>query len=119
MNTSSYFSLRQKALDEDIVEKPALAVHADTHAAGLQLINEIPTRELHALIGVKDLRLAITICRVLQGFDAERRLHPNRQTPRQDTAAEPIHHRDQIHKALRQRDVSDVGTPHLVWAVDH
>ena len=71
MNTSSYFRLRYSRSMRDVVEKPPLAVHADTHTADRQLVNEGRTGELHALIGIEDARLAMPIHRILQGFDTE------------------------------------------------
>ena len=49
MNTSSYFRLRPEAFDEDVVEKPPFAVHADPHTTGRQFVNEISAGELHTL----------------------------------------------------------------------
>ena len=43
---------------------------------------------------------------------------PDRQPPCQNPPAEPVHHRNQIHKPLRHRDVRDVRAPHLVRPVD-
>jgi hypothetical protein len=51
---------------------------------------------------------------ILQRLDTERRLHRDRQSPRQHAAAEPIEHDRQIDKATRHRDVRDVHRPHLV-----
>src|SRR5271166_5562745 len=112
------FQAAPQPLDEDVVEKLAFAVHADAHTAGRQLVDESRAGKLYALIGVEDLRRAVSIYRLLQGFDAKPRLHPDRHTPRQNPAAEPVHHRDQIDKALGQRDVRDVRAPHLVRPLD-
>ena len=112
------FQAAPQAFDEDVVEKPPLAVHADAHTAARQFVNEIPAGELHPLIGVEYLRLSVSIQCVLQRLDTERHVQPDRYSPCQNTSAEPVHHRNQIHKAFRQRDVCDVRAPHLVRPVD-
>ena len=48
--------------------------------------------EVFTLIGVEDIRLAVTRQRILQRRDAECRLHRDRQPPRQHTTAEPVEH---------------------------
>src|SRR6202162_5979295 len=45
--------------DEDVVQEPSFTIHADPDAQGLQLTEERRTGELHALIGVENLRLAV------------------------------------------------------------
>src|SRR5437588_12896702 len=40
------FEAAPQAFDEDVVEKPPLAVHADPHTAGRQLVNKIAAGEL-------------------------------------------------------------------------
>src|ERR671911_274942 len=59
-----------KPLDEDVVHAPALAVHADPDAVGLQHAGEVGAGELTALVGVKDLRPAEPTQRLFQGIDA-------------------------------------------------
>src|SRR6478735_6259197 len=44
--------------DEDVVQEPSFAIHADPDAQGLQLTEERRTGELHALVGVENLRLS-------------------------------------------------------------
>src|SRR5271169_926298 len=105
-------------LDEDIVPPGALAVHADGDAVFDQHAGECRAGELAALIRVEDLRLAVASDSVLKRFDAERRLHRDRDAPRQHATAEPIEHNGQIDKAPRHRDVGDVHRPHLVWLRD-
>ena len=46
-------------LDEDIVQKPAFAIHADPDTLGFQLGQERRAGELHALVGVENFRLAM------------------------------------------------------------
>src|SRR5271167_2799138 len=69
-------------LDEDIVPPGALAVHADGDAVFDQHAGECRAGELAALIRVEDLRLAVASESVLKRFDAERRLHRDRDAPR-------------------------------------
>src|SRR5437588_9848450 len=40
------FQAAPQAFDEDVVEKPPLAVHADPHTAGRQLVISISSREI-------------------------------------------------------------------------
>jgi hypothetical protein len=51
---------------------------------------------------------------VLQRFDAECRLHRDRDAPRQHATAEPVEHDSQVDVATRHRDIGDVHRPHLV-----
>ena len=87
---------------------PLLGEHAGEGCAG----------ELRALVGVEDLRLAVTSQGILQRLDAERRLHRDRQPPRQNPAAEPIEHDGEVDEAARHRDVGDVHGPDLVRPCD-
>ena len=70
-----------------------------------------------ALVGIEDLGLPVAE-RVLQGFDAEARIEQIRQTPGQHVAAHPVHHRDQIEKPARHRNVGDIGRPDLADSLD-
>jgi hypothetical protein len=38
--------------------------------------------------------------------------------PRQDVAAVPVHHHDQVEKAAGHRDIRNVGGPYLVRPID-
>jgi hypothetical protein len=60
------FQAAPQPFDEDVVEKPPFAVHADPHAASRQFVNEVSAGELHTLISVEYVRLPISIHRVLQ-----------------------------------------------------
>ena len=77
------------------------------------------TGELRALIGVEDVWLAVTSQSLCQRLDAERRLHGDRQPPRQHPAAEPVEHHGQIDEPARHRDVGDIHRPHLIRPLDH
>jgi hypothetical protein len=108
------FDRPPQPLDEHVVAPSSLAVHADRDLPATERAGECSTSELAALVGVEDLRLAEPRQRFFERFDAERRLHRDRQPPRQHTAAEPVDHRRQIHEAARHRDVGDVHRPDLV-----
>ena len=57
--------------------------------------------------------------RMFADVEAELRLQRDRQPPRQNLTAEPIHHRRQINKAAGHRDVRDVHRPNLVGPIHH
>src|SRR5215475_8545895 len=100
--------------NEDVIEEPALAIHAHAYTMTFQLIEKRSTGELYALIGVEHLRLAKALHRLLQRFHTEIGVHTNRQLPSQHPAAEPIHHSHQIDESLGHRDISDIRAPHLI-----
>jgi len=75
------FDAAPEALDQDIVAPRASAVHADRDLALDEHVGEDLRGELAALVGVEDLGLAMPGHRLLQGFDAERGLHRDRQAP--------------------------------------
>src|SRR5215217_7396216 len=62
-------------LDEDVVAPSALAVHADGDLVPGQHTGEGLAGELAALIGVEDLRPAVTGERFFQRLDPKRGLH--------------------------------------------
>ena len=74
--------------------------------------------ELAALIGVENLRPAVTGQSFLQRLDAELGFHRDRHPPGQNPAAEPVDHGRQIDEAARHRDVGDVHRPDLVGPHD-
>src|SRR5512134_3102917 len=65
------FDRSPEPLDKDIVAPGALAVHADGDLGILQYLDEVRRGELAALVGVEDLRPAMTGQRLLQRFNAE------------------------------------------------
>ena len=70
--------------------------------------------KLAALIGVEDLRRAVSDDGLLDGLDAKIAVQCIGDAPGQHFAAMPIH----LHKAAVHRDVGDIGGPGLVGAVD-
>ncbi len=68
-------------------------------------------------IGVEDFRRVETLQGLFQRLDTEVRILGDRQLPRQHVPRVPVHDRHQIHKAVRQWNVGDVGAPELVGRV--
>jgi hypothetical protein len=68
-------------LDEDVVQEPPLAVHADPDAAAFQFVKKPGAGELYALVRIENLGLTIPGDRLLQRLDAEIRLHGDGQPP--------------------------------------
>ena len=106
-----------KPLDEDVVERPAAAVHADLHAGRPQQARERVAGELRTLVGIEYLRPPGRK-RPFERIPAELTVQSDRQLPGQHVAAEPLQNRHQIHEARTQSDVGDVATPHLTDALD-
>ena len=94
-----------KPLDEDVVHAPALAVHADLDAVGLQHAGEVGAGELAALVGVENLRPAEPPQRLFQGIDAEVGVQRVRSSPGQHRPRVPVHDGDQVDEAVGQRDI--------------
>ena len=106
-----------QTFDENIIQSPPPAIHADADVSVQQHLRERMTGELHALVGVENHR-RVSFQRLLQRIDAEGCVHSVGQLPRQHIAAVPVDYRDQIHEASRHRDISDVGAPDLIDPVD-
>lgn len=62
-------------LDEDVVEKTPLAVHGDSNPGLLQTVRPSPRCELATLIGIEDIRTAVTVQSLFQRIDAELNIH--------------------------------------------
>src|SRR6516162_4664251 len=58
-------------LDEDVVHTATFAIHADGDTAPIEHCDDLGVGELAALVGVEDLRPAVSGQRFLQGLDAE------------------------------------------------
>src|SRR5690349_4646245 len=67
--------------DEDVVQRPTTPVHADGYAFALKHAYESMARELHALVAVEHLRLAVRAQRIFQAVHAERRVHAVADAP--------------------------------------
>src|ERR1700693_4936384 len=72
------FDAAPQPFDEHVVAPGPFAIHADGDAVAGKQAGEGRTGELRALIGVEDLRLAMTAQSIFQCLDAERRLHRDR-----------------------------------------
>src|SRR5438874_1086351 len=77
------FYTAPQPLDKDVVAPSSFAVHADRNAVVDEHAGERRAGELRTLIRVKDFRLAVMSECVLQRLDTERRLHRDRDPPRQ------------------------------------
>src|SRR6516162_6334041 len=108
-------------LDEDVVHTATFAIHADGDTAPIEHCDDLGVGELAALVGVEDLRPAVSGQRFLQGLDAEVRAERVRQSPRQHRTTVPLHDRDQIQETLSHRDIepapakAGVMSEHQTW----
>jgi len=74
--------------------------------------------ELAALVGVEDLRPAVSGQRLAHRLDAEPGVHGVGEPPGKDVTGRLVHNRDQIQKAALDRNIGDVGAPNLVRLLD-
>ena len=75
------FDATPEPLDEDVVAPGPLAIHADLEAGVLQCLDEVYRRELAAVVGVHDLRRAVSGHGLVQHLQAG----PGFQRDRQST----------------------------------
>src|SRR5260370_1560109 len=75
------FDAAPQALDEHIVPPSPFTVHADRNAVGGEHAGEGRASELRALVGIEDVRLAVTSQTILQRLNAELHLHRDRYAP--------------------------------------
>src|SRR4051812_42130481 len=75
------FDAAPQPLDEDVIPPRTLAVHADRNAVVGEYAGEGRAGELRALVGIEDVRPAVTRQGILQRLDAERRFHRDRYAP--------------------------------------
>jgi hypothetical protein len=97
-----------------VVAPAAAPIHADANAPIEQRAREGGAGELRALVGVHDRRTPIARDRFLEGRNAEGAVERDRDSPAQEPATRPIHHRREINEAVRHRDVRAVHRPDLV-----
>src|SRR6516162_9669581 len=76
------FDAAPQPLDKDVVAPSSFAVHADCNVIVSERAGEGRASELRSLVGVEDIWFAVTSQCILQRFDAECRLHRDRQSPR-------------------------------------
>src|SRR3954462_2877602 len=101
------FDAFPQPLDEHVVSPGSFAIHADGDAVVGTNAGEGRTSELRALIGVEDVRPAVTRESILQRLDAERPLHRDIPSPRLDTSYRQVQHHGEIDEALRHWNVGD------------
>ena len=74
--------------------------------------------ELCPLIRVENLT-PLFLQQFAHGLNAKIRLQRGAQCPPQNITAVPVDDRHQVHKPACQPDIGNIGTPHLVTAVNH
>ncbi len=89
-----------QAFDEDVIHRPASAIHTDANAGLFQRLRKRRGGELHPLARVKDFRLSSHHCR-LQPIETEQAIECIRELPGQHLAAEPVQDRYQLHEPCR------------------
>src|SRR5207244_6374786 len=72
------FDAAPQPLNEHVVAPGSFAIHTDRDAVACERAGEGRAGELRALVGIEDFWLAVTSEGVLQGVDAEGRLHSHR-----------------------------------------
>ena len=107
-----------QSFDEDVVEGPTSSVHADGHSIFLEHFYEVVTGKLRPLVCIENFRLP-PAQGVIQSLQAKVSVQSNRNGPRQNVTAEPVHDGNQVDESLAKPDVGDVAAPHLVCSVDH
>ena len=105
-------------LDEHVVDRPSHAVHRDGDLGVEQHLDERVGGELRSLIGVEDLGRAVEGEGLVQGGHAEVDRHGVGQTPGEHLARVPVHDRHEVEESFLERDVGDVGTPHVIGMID-
>ena len=100
--------------DEDIVERPTTAIHADGNAVVLEDGHPCVCSELGTLVGVEDVWVSILGKRLLQCTHAEVRVHGVGHPPGQDLARVPVLDCDEVLESFCHGNVGNVRTPHLV-----
>ena len=105
-----------QSFDENVVDRSSSTVHADRDVLLLETVRKYIAGELRPLVGIENLRLRCRQCPV-QCRNAKGALQRNRYFPRQHIAAEPIHDRHEINKALPQANVGDIAGPNVVGSI--
>ena len=104
-------------LDENVVEDPPFAVHADGDAVGLQNVGKILACELRSLVGVEDLRDAEGKS-LFEGLHAKGGVEGKGYLPGEHVPAVPVHDCREVDEAFPHGDVGDVGTEDMVGLCD-
>ena len=84
------FERTPEALDENVVQTPAPAVHGDGNTGVFEGVGELEAGELAALVGVEDLRPAVALQGVCESLDAEPGIDGIGQPPGEYPACGPV-----------------------------
>ena len=106
-----------KALDEDVVDEPFDAVHADLNRSPIEDLEKLFGGKLRSLVGVEDQRLT-PAKGVVERIPAEGNFQRVGQSPTEDETAVPIDDGGQIEKAVLHGNVSNIGAPDLIGRDD-
>lgn len=113
---------RPAGLNEPIVDRTALTVHADLHAFAHTTFTEqrcvFLAGELAALIAIDDLGLAVQGYGLLEPAHHPFGFQAVRDAPVQDVAAVEVDKGHHVHKAVAHGQVAHVQRPHLVGPGD-
>lgn len=83
------FDTAPQSFDEDVVQRPSPAVHADANTRDLESAGEVLTGELAALIGVEPIGLA-SPQGLIEGLETESGIEGVGQSPTEHVAAVPV-----------------------------
>jgi hypothetical protein len=108
--------LRRSGSTKALSRQAPFAVRVDRNVVGGERSGEGRARELRALVGIEDVRLAVTSQSILQRLDAERSFYCNRQahTVSRDKLAPPArlqsvaqdHHGCKVQRRNRGRQIA-------------
>ena len=88
------FEAPPEPFDEDVVHAATSPVHGDRHAGVFQHVGEGQGGELTSLIGIEDLRFAVSGQGFIQRLKAEACIHGVREPPGKDVPCRSVHDRD-------------------------
>lgn len=112
------FDRTPEPFDEHVVPPRTLAIHRDGDFRLLQHRREVHRGELRALVSIEYVGFVITGQRFLDCFDAEGCFHRDRQPPRQNSPAAPVHDGAEVDEAASHRNICQVHRPDLVGSGD-
>ena len=108
------FDTAPQAFNENIVDSPAPAVHADFYIVTFQAVNPYIRGKLTALIGVDYLGLAVLGYGLVKCAGAPLGGHRVTQTPAHHIAGIKVDNGKKIHEATAHRNISDVNCLDLI-----
>ena len=104
-----------QALNEDVVQAPAPAVHGDGDPGLVEHGGELLAGELAALVGVEDLGTAMALQGLWKNIGAEAGIKGVGEPPGEHAAGGPVHHCHPVQKALLK---GNIGSVHSVTSTD-